>query len=211
MKDSARIIIILDRSGSMNTARESTITGFNTFIAEQKKVAGSAQVKLIQFDNEYEVVYDKPLSDVPEMTQSTFVPRGSTALLDAQGRAITELGKELAVLPESDRPNKVIFVTITDGYENSSTDYTRDKVKEMTEHQRNVYRWEFVFLGANQDAIQVGAQMGILRGSSLTYNINNAATYTNAMSAMSASVVASRLGKAVNFTEDDRLAAMTSK
>jgi hypothetical protein len=131
------------------------------------------------------VVFDKPISDVKEMTQADFVPRGGTALLDAQGRSITELGAELASLPESERPNKVIFVTLTDGDENASKEYMRDRVKTMTEHQRSTYNWEFVFLGANQDAIQTAATIGILREAALTYSVADPLAYHNAIGAMS--------------------------
>lgn len=211
MKNSTRIVIILDRSGSMQSARETTITGFNTFINKQKEVKGDASVKLVQFDDQYEVVFDKPLADVPELTQNTFVPRGGTALLDAQGRTITELGKELAGLPESERPNKVIFVTLTDGQENSSTDYTYAKIKEMTEHQRLQYGWEFVFLGANQDAIKTAASIGILRNSALTYSVADPIAYGNAMQAMSMNVARSRsLNKKIEFTEEERGASVSS-
>lgn len=209
MKDSTRIVIILDRSGSMQSARETTVKGFNEFLKAQKEIKGDATVKLVQFDDQYDVVFDKNLSEAPELTQNTFVPRGGTALLDAQGRTITELGKELAALPESDRPNKIIIVTLTDGQENSSTDYTYDKVKELTEHQTKTYGWQFVFLGANQDAIKNAARIGINRNSAMSYNINNASSYGHTFTAMSANIGATRsLGKKIEFTEQERSKAM---
>lgn len=211
MKNHTRIVIILDRSGSMATVRENTVKGFNDFISKQKEVKGDASVKLVQFDDKYDVVFDKPLQDTPELTQDTFVPRGGTALLDAQGRTIVELGRELEALSESERPNKVIIVTLTDGHENSSTDYTREKVKQLTEHQRTTYGWEFVFLGANQDAIRTAAGLGILRQSALTYSTADPIAYASAMNAMSANIASSRsLGKAINFTEEERNSSLSS-
>ena len=208
MKDNfTRIAIILDRSGSMESCRESTVTGFNTFITEQKKLPGDAKVKLVQFDNQYETVFDKSLKDAPELTQKTFQPRGSTALLDAQGRTIIELGKELEAMPESERPSKVIIVTLTDGFENASTDFTTAKIADMIKHQRDVYGWEFVFLGANQDAIKTAAAMNIPMQSSLTYNTSKAGI-ANTMRAASNYVGMTRSGLTASFSANERKLAM---
>lgn len=181
MKDSTRIVIVLDRSGSMESARESTVKGLNTFVSEQKKNTYDITLKLAQFDDNlgelsYEIIHDAPIKSIPEFTQKDFVPRGSTPLLDAQGKAITELGEELAALPEYKRPNKVIFVTITDGYENASKNYTREKIKKLIDHQTTKYNWDFVYLGANQDAVAVGKSMGYLQGKSMSYNISDPIT-----------------------------------
>ena len=165
----ARIAIILDRSGSMQSVRESTISGFNDFIRSQREVPGEVSVKLVQFDDQYDVVFDKPLADVPELTQDLFVPRGRTALFDAQGQTIVALGEELAALPESERPSKVIVMTLTDGLENASQHFTVEKIAALIKHQTDVYKWDFIFLGANQDAIHTAATMSIPVGSALTY------------------------------------------
>jgi hypothetical protein len=164
-----RIAIILDRSGSMASVRESTVTGFNQFIRSQREIAGDVSVKLVQFDDQYDVVFDRPLAEVPELTHDLFVPRGSTALFDAQGKTIVSLGHELAAVPESERPSKVIVMTLTDGLENASKEYTVDRIAEMIKHQTEVYGWDFVFLGANQDAIRTAATMAIPAASALTY------------------------------------------
>jgi hypothetical protein len=163
------IVVVLDRSGSMETVRTDTIGGFNAFIEEQKKnKVGDVKVSLFQFDNVYETVYNgKPINEVPALTKDTFVPRGMTALLDAVGRAITDVGARLAQTPEEERPSLVIFVILTDGQENASKEFKIEKVKEMIKHQTESYSWQFVFLGADQDAFQA-AQMGI--GSSNTFN-----------------------------------------
>ena len=129
----ARIAIILDRSGSMASVRESTIAGFNEFIRAQRQLPGEVMVKLVQFDDQYDVVFDKPLADVPELTQDLFVPRGMTALFDAQGKTIVALGEELAALPEAQRPSKVIVMTLTDGLESASKEYGVDKIASLVE------------------------------------------------------------------------------
>lgn len=204
-----RIAVILDRSGSMESCKESTVTGFNSFVAEQKKLPGEAKLKLVQFDNEYETVFDKPLSQAPELTQTTFVPRGSTALLDAQGRTIIDLGNELEKMPEHERPSKIIVVTLTDGAENASHEFTAAKISEMIKHQRETYGWDFVFLGANQDAIKTAASMNIPMASSMTYAAN-ARGMSNTMAAVSNYVGLSRSGLVANFTDDERVMAMVS-
>ena len=119
-------------------------------------------VTLAQFDNEYEVVYlREPVRQAPRLTAETYVPRGTTALLAAIGRTIDELGARLAAMSAGERPGKVIFVIVTDGLENASRTYTREQVFERIRHQADVYGWEFVYLGAKQDAIAAGAMVGI--------------------------------------------------
>jgi hypothetical protein len=170
--DRTRIAIILDRSGSMNSVRESTVTGFNEFIKKQREMGGDVSVKLCQFDHEYEVVFDKPLAEVPELTQNNFVPRGNTALYDAQGRTIVTLGEELAAMAEEERPSKVIVMTLTDGLENASREYKLDAIAAMIKHQQERYSWEFLFLGANQDAIFTARTMNIAPRSAMSYSSN---------------------------------------
>jgi hypothetical protein len=208
MKDNfTRIAIVLDRSGSMESCKESTVAGFNEFIRTQREIPGEATVKLVQFDDQYETVFDKPLKECPELTQNTFVPRGSTALLDAQGRTIVELGQELAALPESERPSKVIVVTLTDGLENASKQYNLDKIGEMIREQRDKYNWDFVFLGANQDAIATAAAMSIPLPSAMSYSTSKAGVAAT-MAAVSHYVGAARKGNAAAFSAEDRKSAM---
>jgi hypothetical protein len=220
-----RIVVILDRSGSMASVRESTVAGFNQFIIGQKKVPGEVTVKLVQFDDQYEVVFDKPLNDVPELTQATFVPRGSTALLDAQGRTIIELGAELAALNEDQRPGRVIVMTLTDGQENASREFAplpfgedREKrpeldgvqrIADMIKTQREVYGWDFIFLGANQDAVRVAASMNIPVRSSMTYSANPVGM-ANVMSSANNYVGAVRARGMSVFSDDDRVKAMAN-
>ncbi len=150
-----RIVMVLDRSGSMASCAEATVAGFNQFVREQREVPGEAFVTLVQFDDQYEVVYQgHKMESVPLLTQNDFVPRGCTALLDAIGRSIG--------MADKDKPMgwQVVFVIITDGSENASKEFTRDTIKEKVA-EREKAGWKFVYLGANQDAITVAADMGI--------------------------------------------------
>jgi hypothetical protein len=208
MKDNfTRIAIILDRSGSMESCKESTVAGFNEFIRMQCELPGEAMVKLVQFDDRYETVFDMNLKSCPELTQNTFVPRGSTALFDAQGRTIVELGQELAALPEQERPSKVIVVTLTDGLENASKQYNLQQVGEMIREQRDKYSWDFVFLGANQDAVATAAAMCIPLPSAMSYSTSKTGIAAT-MAAVSHYVGAARGGKVAAFSAKERKAAM---
>ena len=162
--------VVLDRSGSMAAVRDDTIGGFNSVLEEQKQVPGLACLTLVQFDDQYEVVYEgRKLQDVPPLTTRTFVPRGSTALLDAVGRTIHAVGARLAALPKADRPGKVLLLIMTDGEENASHEFSRTQIFDMITHQRDVYAWEIVFIGANQDAVATGASYGIPAANALSY------------------------------------------
>lgn len=200
------ISIVLDRSGSMASVRDDTIGGFNSFLSDQKQAPGEATITLAQFDDVYNVVYSaRPIADAPALDRQTFVPRGSTALLDAIGRTIEDAGKRLEAMPEDERPETVIFVIITDGEENASKEFRHDKINEMITHQRDVYNWQFVFLGANQDAITTASQLGVGAASAMTYAANSggvAAAYCS----ISGSVSRHRAGlsRSVDFTEEDR-------
>lgn len=195
------IAIVLDRSGSMEACAADTRGGFDTFIAEQKKAPGTASLTLAQFDNLYEVVHD--FADIQSIPPLVFVPRGNTALLDAIGRTITATGARLADLAEDARPEHVIFVIITDGEENASREFTRDQIMKMIAHQRDAYKWEFVFLGANQDAIQAGSAMGFNAANSMTYDAQNAKQMYHTMSVNTASV-RSGSSTTMGFSDQDR-------
>jgi hypothetical protein len=163
----ALIAVLLDRSGSMESIKSDTEGGFNAFIAEQRKQPGEVNVTLAQFDTEYEVVYaNKSVGDVPRLDLQ---PRGGTALYDSLGRLITDVGAALAATQDDDRPGKVIVVVMTDGHENSSTEWTHDAVSSVIRRQERDYSWEFVFLGANMDAVAIGQQLGFAADRSMTY------------------------------------------
>lgn len=160
MKNFTDITFILDRSGSMSSLASDVVGGFETFVKDQRNAGENAALTLVQFDDQYEVVFaNRPIMDAPTTIQ--FAPRGSTALLDAIGRTINDVGARLSKTPENDRPNKVLFIVMTDGYENASREFTNVKVKELVEHQKTKYQWDFVFLGANMDSFSVGGSMGV--------------------------------------------------
>lgn len=151
--DLTEIAFVMDRSGSMATMKSEAIGGFNHFIDVQKSEPGDVRFTLVLFDNEYLKPIDHmPLAEVPHLNDETYEPRASTALLDAMGRTIDEIGQRLAATPEHERPSKVIIACMTDGYENSSRVYSNAKVAQMIEHQSTVYSWEFVFLGATLES-----------------------------------------------------------
>ena len=163
MKDATYISVLLDRSGSMQAVRDETISGFNQFIKDQKEQGENATLTLVQFDTQsIDTVHEnKPIKEVPDLTPASYVPRASTPLLDALGDSIDNTGKVLRGIPEESRPDKIVFVIITDGLENSSRRHTKAAVCERIKHQADVYKWNFVYLGANQDAFDEAAQIGI--------------------------------------------------
>jgi hypothetical protein len=161
-KNKTEIAFILDRSGSMSCMTEPAIAGFNRFLQEQQDAPGEANLTLVLFDDEYLVPHcSVAIADVPPLDTTTYVPRSMTALYDAIGRTVVDLGKQLSALPEKDRAGQVIVAIFTDGLENASTDYDLAKISKMIKHQQKSYNWTFLFLGANQDAIATAGQMGI--------------------------------------------------
>lgn len=205
--DYTDISIVLDRSGSMESIRRDTIGSYNAFLNDQKTVAGEATITLAQFNDVYEVVHQAiPPADAPDLTLQNYIPSGSTALLDAIGRTIDETGKRLAAMPEADRPENVIFVILTDGEENSSRHYPPERINEMIRHQSDVYRWQFVFLGANQDAIMTAGHLGIGAAQALTFAASPDGAQA-AMGAMSKRLKATRMREVefMAFEDEDRL------
>ena len=161
------IYVLLDRSGSMESIKTDVEGGFDAFVGEQRATPGECRITLAQFDTEYQVVYaDHPVADIGSLALR---PRGSTALLDSMARLIIESGRRLAELPEEQRPGTVIVAIMTDGLENSSREWTHAAVKRLVEHQTTAYAWQFLYLGADQDAIEVGSQVGIPAAQSVTY------------------------------------------
>jgi len=200
------IIVVLDRSGSMDSIGQSTVDGFNSFIKEQRAAEGEANLTLVQFDNQYQVDYSnldiKHVKDL--ILGETFVPRSMTALYDAIGRTIAEVKTK----------NDVVMVIITDGMENASREFNRDGVFKSIEDKKKE-GWNFLFLAANQDAIKAGGDMGIAANNSMTYNANDASNskmymnfsnkLTNFRSAkMNVNASKVELDAALSFTEEDR-------
>ncbi len=191
--DKTAIMIVLDKSDSMNTARGATIEGFNTFLDEQKKDPRPATLSLVQFDTTYSIGYiDKPLPEVERLTLDTYRPSGMTALIDAVGRGVSELGERLRQLPEDQRPDKVIFVIITDGQENASKEYTFGQVQAMIKEQTEKYFWNFVFMGANIDAYKAGGHLGIQPQNIAQYSTAKDSDVKSAYSGLSKGVLRSR-------------------
>ncbi|QSR25109.1 VWA domain-containing protein [Nocardioides aromaticivorans] len=165
--DLTHLYFLLDRSGSMQSIKTDTEGGFAAFVAEQQAQPGECRVTLAQFDNEYDVVFaGVPVADVPPLDLQ---PRGSTALLDAMGRLVTTAGAELAALPEDERPGTVIVAIMTDGHENASQEWTHPAIRALVEQQTNDYAWQFLYMGADQDAIEVGTRLGVRPEASVTY------------------------------------------
>lgn len=236
--DLTLIAALLDRSGSMSSSVRATCDGFDELIKGQKETPGKALVTLAQFDKVQnygflhttvsttgfgieqpgpspipEFVYrNRPLDEVPPLQ---LIPRGMTPMLDATGRFITQIGKDLAALKEHERPGLVICMIMTDGLENASTEWSWQRVKELITQQREQYNWKFMFLGANIDAEQVGTAMGVGRGASITFDSHdytgNVGVYAAAASNMSSMRSMAYAGEPVMdafFDDDDRNASM---
>lgn len=173
--NSTLIAVVLDRSGSMGSIFEDTCGGFNRFVEEQKKeTSDEALMTLTQFSTDYNVVFNaRPLNEVPLLSQENYRIGGGTALLDAMGKTINDVGAALRAMPDSERPEAVVFVVITDGEENSSREFTKDKIGEMIKHQEEKYAWNFVFLGANFDAIQAGGSLGIRTANAMNFKASS--------------------------------------
>jgi len=174
------IVFILDRSGSMSGLESDTIGGFNSMIAKQQKEEGEAIVSTVLFDDETDVIHDRvAIGEVKKLTEEDYYVRGCTALLDAVGGAIHHIGNVHKYAREEDRPAKTLFVITTDGLENASRHYSFKDVKKLIKRQQEKYNWEFLFLGANIDAIEVAGNMGISRDRAANYNCDEVGTALN--------------------------------
>ena len=171
------LVFILDRSGSMAGLERDTIGGFNSMIRKQKAEKGKCYVSTVLFDHEREVLHDRvKLSEVPEMTERDYTVRGSTALIDAIGKAIHHIGNIHKYARKEDVPERTVFIITTDGMENSSHLYTSDEVKRRIERQKTKYGWEFLFIGANIDAVSTAAKFGINKDRAVNYNADSEGT-----------------------------------
>lgn len=170
-KNLTELVMILDRSGSMGGLESDTIGGYNSMLKRQSEAAGEVLVSTVLFDDRIDVLYDRiPLEKMPQMTDKEYYVRGCTALLDAVGGAIHHIGNVHKYAREEDRPEKTIFVITTDGMENTSREYSYERVKKMVERQKEKYGWEFLFLGANIDAIETAGRFGISADRAANYN-----------------------------------------
>jgi len=189
--DLTHLYFLLDRSGSMQSIKSDIEGGFAAFVEEQRAAAGQCRATLAQFDDVYEVVYaDRPIADVPPLDLQ---PRNMTALHDAMGRLITDAGQSLAALPEDQRPGTVIVAIMTDGLENASKEWHGASIKALVEQQTRQYGWQFLYMGADQDAVEVGQGLGVAAGSSVTYSRGKSREAMAAASGKIAKLRAARL------------------
>lgn len=179
-KGLTEVVFILDRSGSMSGLEADTIGGFNSMIEKQKREDGEAYISAVLFDGQTEVLYDRvPVDRVEPMNDRQYYVRGCTALLDALGGAIHHIANVHKYARPEDIPEKTLFIITTDGMENSSRRYTYGRVKDMVEHEKEKYGWEFLFLGANIDAIDVAGRFGIGADRALNYECDSIGTALN--------------------------------
>lgn len=196
------IVMLLDRSGSMQAIKDDVQGGVDKFVADQHAAPGEATFALYTFDSEFaEEISPRPIADVAGVT---LVPRGTTALLDAMGKSITLTGEWLTAKSEDERPEKVVFAIVTDGMENASQEWSRKQVFDLVTQQREQYAWEFLFLAANQDAIATAAGMGIPQASAATYDYDSGGTRA-AFAAASASTTSYRGGKTRGVEVPDKI------
>lgn len=176
-KNLTELVFILDRSGSMAGLEQDTIGGFNAMMEKQKQEPGETLVSTVLFDHASQVIYDRvPLENLQPLTEKEYYVRGSTALLDAVGGAIRHIGNVHKYAREEDRPEKTLFIIITDGMENASRRYDYDRVKAMIRRQQERYGWEFLFLGANIDAAREAGRFGIRPECAADYHADSRGT-----------------------------------
>jgi len=200
--DLTLIAALLDRSGSMEDCKRATETGFDELINQQRGEPGHAVVTLSQFDNIYENVYaNTPIAEVGPLN---LLPRNTTAMLDAIGRFVTEIGEHLAGLQDADRPGMVICLIMTDGHENASQEWSWDAVNALITQQREKYNWRFLFLGANIDAIEVGGRIGVPQAMAMTYSSEDAVAVGSSYASVGAAMARGRSGAPMGFTDQDR-------
>jgi uncharacterized protein YegL len=174
------LVFILDRSGSMSGLESDTVGGYNSFLAKQQEQEGECRITTALFDDRYEVLHDRlNLKAVSPITEREYFVRGATALLDAIGKTINNIGNAQKYSKAEYRAGKVLFVITTDGMENASRGYTYDRVKEMIERQKSKYGWEFIFLGANIDAVETAGRFGIARDRAVDYVADSEGTNLN--------------------------------
>ena len=210
-KGLTELVFIIDRSGSMSGLETDTIGGFNGLLEKQKREEGEAYVSVVLFDDGTEVLYDRAdIRKVEPMNDTQYYVRGCTALLDAVGGAIHHIGNIHKYAREEDVPEKTLFIITTDGMENASRVYSYDKVRSMIERQKEKYHWEFLFLGANIDAVKVAGRFGIKASRAVRYEHDEVGTRLN-YDVMSKAVsyarcAASAADMASAFDEDELLA-----
>ena len=196
-KDLTEIVFILDRSGSMAGLEDDTVGGFNAMVEKQKKEPGEALLSTVLFSDESEVVYDRTdIRKVEPMTDRQYRVGGCTALLDAIGGAVHHIANVHKYAREEDRPGKTIFVITTDGMENASRRYRYEDVQKMVKHEQEKHGWEFLFLGANMDAISAARRFGIREDRAVRYECDGAGTDLN-FKVVGETIACARAGRAI--------------
>lgn len=187
MKDGLiELIVIADESGSMSGMKNDVIGGYNEFLETHQKMAGEAKLTFVKFNTNYTIVHNGiNVKDAPALTGTSYMPGGGTALLDAVGRTIDEVGKRLAHTLEEEKPEKVMVVIMTDGEENQSREYTTKMILEKIKEQQDKWNWEFTFIGADQNAWDTAQSLGIRNSAS--YDVNNTGKMFKSMSNYTAS------------------------
>jgi hypothetical protein len=204
--------IIMDRSGSMHSIRSDAEGGINSFIKDQSGLSGKKVLTVVAFDDKYEIPVSAMTIEANNYPSIILQPRGSTALLDAIGKTVVKTGERFAVMPENQRPGKVLIIVVTDGLENASQEFTRTYIKELIQQQENTYNWQFIYLGANQDGFAEGMTMGFKGSSAATYTTDNIGVAFRNVSNYSSDVVRccneatykSHFGSGINFSNQDR-------
>ena len=197
------LVVILDRSGSMVNLTDDTIGGYNSFIEEQKKVPGRATLTTVLFDDLYEVLHDGvDLATVKPITNKEYFARGSTALLDAMGKAINTVNSRIQLYSEGNKPNKVIVMVTTDGFENSSQEFTKESLKQLVDRKTNDDGWEFIFIGANIDSFDVAKSIGISMAANYTPTPDGVTSVYAAMSNTTSDI---RSGRKVSDTWSEEI------
>ncbi len=205
-KDLTELVFILDKSGSMGGLEADTIGGYNSMLKKQQAAEGECRITTVLFDNDYHLLHDRiDLKAVSEMTGKDYAVGGSTALLDAIGRTIRKIGNAQKHTAEDFRAEKVLFVIITDGEENASREYSAGRIREQIQRQKTEYGWEFIFLGANIDAVHTAGQFGIAPDRTADYLADREGTGLN-FNVMGAAVAAFRKTGSIDgsFLEDIR-------
>ncbi len=179
-KGLTELVFILDRSGSMSGLESDTIGGYNALLQKQKKESGEVVITTVLFDDKYELLHDRiNLRGIEPITEKEYFVRGCTALLDAVGKTLNKIGNVQKHTTEGERAEHVMFVITTDGMENASREFSYGKVRKMIEHQKSKYNWEFIFLGANLDAIATAERFGISKDRATNYNADSEGTLLN--------------------------------
>lgn len=204
-RELTEIVFILDRSGSMSGLESDTIGGYNAMMEKQKEAPGKAILSTVLFDDRCEVLHDRlDIKKVGKMTDKEYFVRGCTALLDAVGGAIHHIGNIQKYAREEDRPEKTIVMITTDGMENASIHYNYARVKQMIERQKEKYGWEFIFLGANIDAVEVAERFGIDADRAANYHADGQGTQLN-FEVVNEAICNLRMSKSINKDWKDRI------